>query len=104
MQSFFILFNRYLSERAKGQKMFVAGLSFPSTAVQQLTFGSLGDATATGTRSSLPHPSRSSPTPTCPKLRTPSFSTSSLSSSSTEDSELPWVASDPRVSSRFARG
>lgn len=29
MQSFFILFNRYLSERAKGKKMFVFPFSLP---------------------------------------------------------------------------
>jgi len=28
MQSFFILFNRYLSERAKGQKMFVVACRY----------------------------------------------------------------------------
>lgn len=38
MQSFFILFNRYLSERAKGQKMFVDAPRSLFSAVRKLNF------------------------------------------------------------------
>ena len=112
MQSFFILFNRYLAERAKGQKMCVpskASTPVASSTVDDREKGHLVDMlrpfqrTATGTRSSPLPRSRLSSTPTCPKSRTRPSSTSSPSSSSTVVSVPRWAASDPRVSSRSAR-
>ena len=86
MQSFFYLFTRYLSERARSQELYAFQNPYTRALVDLHPSPPLG----TGISSNRPRKTRSYLTPNLP-LRMPPISASLPSSKSTVVLELPWV-------------